>query len=61
MLVYSSAALVHAIRHVFEGRNEFEIIGESGSVRRLAERSEELVPELIVAHLKPVGTGICSA
>jgi hypothetical protein len=61
MLVYSSAALVHAIRHVFEGRDEFEIIGQSGSVRRLAERSEELVPELIVANLKPVRTGICAA
>ena len=61
ILVYSSAALFQAIRHVFQGRNEFEIIGQSGSVRDLAEKSEQLLPELIVANLKPVRTGICSA
>jgi hypothetical protein len=61
ILVYSSTALFHAIRHVFEGRDEFEIIGQSGSVRGLAEKSEELLPELIVANLQPVRTGICAA
>jgi chemotaxis response regulator CheB len=61
ILVHSSPALFHAIRHVFQGRDEFEIIGQSGSVRRLAEKSEQLLPELIVANLKPVRTGICSA
>lgn len=61
ILVYSSTALFHAIRHVFEGQDEFEIIGQSGSVRGLAEKSEELLPELIVANLKPVRTGICAA
>jgi chemotaxis response regulator CheB len=61
ILVYSSAGLVHVIRHVFQGRNEFEIIGQSGSVHRLAKKSGQLVPELIVVNLKPVRTGICSA
>jgi hypothetical protein len=61
ILVYSSAPLFHAIRHVFQGRDEFEIVGESGSVRRLAEASEAIVPQLIVADLKPVRTGICAA
>jgi len=61
ILVYSSAALFNAIRHVFQGRDEFEIIGQSGTVRGLALKSEQLVPELIVANLKPVRNGICSA
>jgi DNA-binding NarL/FixJ family response regulator len=61
ILVYSNQALFHAIRHVFQGRDEFEVLGQSGSVRGLAKRSEELAPELIVADLKPVRTGICSA
>ena len=61
ILVYSSAPFVHAIRHVFEGRDEFEIVGESGSVRRLVEASEEIVPQLIVADLRPVRTAICAA
>lgn len=61
ILVYSSAPLFHAIRHIFEGRDEFEIVGESGSVRRLAETSEEIVPQLIVADLKLVRTGIRAA
>jgi hypothetical protein len=61
ILVYSSTALFHAIQHVFEGRDEFEIIGQSSSVRGLAEKSGELLPELIVANLKPVRTGICAA
>jgi hypothetical protein len=61
ILVYSSAALFHAIQHVFQGRDEFEIIGQSGSVRSLAEKSDQLLPELIIANLKPVRTGIRSA
>jgi hypothetical protein len=61
ILVSGSAALFHAIRHVFNGRDEFEIVGQSSSVRGLARRSEEYAPELIVADLKAVRTGICSA
>ena len=60
ILVYSSAHLFHAICHVFEGRGDFEIVGHSGSIRQLAEKSREFVPELVIANLKPVRTGICS-
>ena len=61
ILVYSSAPLLRAIRHIFAGRDEFEIVGEKGSVRRLAETSAEIAPQLIVADLKPVRTGVSSA
>jgi hypothetical protein len=61
ILVYSSAPFFHVIRHIFEGRDEFEIVGESGSARRLAETSQEIDPQLIVADWKAVRTGIRSA
>lgn len=61
ILIYSSTALSHAIQHVFQDRDEFEIVGQADSFRRLAEKAAQLVPALIIADLKPVRTGICSA
>jgi hypothetical protein len=61
VLVYSPPALTQLIRHLFRSKPEFEIVGCVGSSRRLASESQRLLPELIVATLKPVRTGICRA
>jgi hypothetical protein len=61
ILVVSPPALSRVIKHLVDGRPEFEIVGSIGSLKTLAHEAARLLPELIVANVKPVGTGICPA
>jgi len=61
ILLVSSPALSLVIRHLFDGRPEFEVVGSLPGLRGLAEQADRLLPELIVANVKPVRTGVCPA
>jgi hypothetical protein len=61
ILVVSPPALSRVIKHLVRGRPEFEIVGSIGGLKTLALEAGRLLPELIVANVKPVGTGICTA
>lgn len=54
----SSPALAQLVEHLFRGRSEFEVVGSIGGVKGLAEWSERLAPQLIVASVKPLKTSI---
>jgi chemotaxis response regulator CheB len=58
ILVGSSPSLARVIEHVFRGRAEFEIIGNSNNLGRLEHQAGRLLPDLIVANVKPVSIGI---
>jgi DNA-binding NarL/FixJ family response regulator len=60
ILVVSPPALSRVIKHLVSGRPEFEIVGSIGGLKTLAQEAGRLLPELIVANVKPVGTGICT-
>jgi hypothetical protein len=53
--------LAQLIQHLFRGRPQFEVVGSIESLKGLAERSESLLPQLIVANVKPVKTSIRAA
>lgn len=57
----SSPRLAQLIQHLFRGQPEFEVIGSIGGLKGLAARSERLLPQLIVASVKPVKTSIRAA
>ena len=61
LLVISSPSLSKVIGHLFRGRSEFEVVGSVNSLRALRRESERLLPELIVAHIKPLRTRVCRA
>jgi DNA-binding NarL/FixJ family response regulator len=61
ILVVSPPALSRVIKHLVSGRPEFEIVGSIGSLKSLPQEAGRLLPELIVANVKPVGMGICPA
>jgi len=61
ILVVSSPAFSLVVGHLFRERPEFEIVGHINSPSQLAREASRLLPELVVANLKPVRTGICSA
>lgn len=54
-------ALSNVIRHLFQDRPEFEFVGCLPGLRKLDQEVARLVPELIIANVKPVRTGICKA
>jgi hypothetical protein len=58
ILVGSSPSLARVIEHVFRGRAEFEIIGNSNNLGSLEHQAGRLLPDLIVANVKPVSIGI---
>jgi hypothetical protein len=45
--------------HLFRGRKEYEIVGTVNGLGNLGEQAERLLPELIVANVKPVSIRIC--
>lgn len=61
ILVVSPRGLCQVIEHLFQGRPEFEVVGSLIGLRSLAQQAGRLLPELIVAHVKPVQTGLCDA
>jgi DNA-binding NarL/FixJ family response regulator len=58
ILLVGCPALAHVIRHLFNDRPEFEVVGSLRGLRGLAQQADRLRPELIVANVKPIGTGI---
>jgi len=61
ILLVSTPALYHFIRHLFHDQPEFEVVGSLRGLRSLARQAGRLRPELIVASVNPVGTGVCPA
>jgi hypothetical protein len=49
------------IRHLFEDEPDFEVVTGLRGIGSLARRVAQHPPELIVASVKPVGTGLCAA
>jgi hypothetical protein len=58
ILVVSSPSFSRVIKHLFRGRSEFEVIGTSGGFGSLGRQAGRLLPQLIVANVKPVSVGI---
>ena len=61
VLVFSPPPLCQVIDHLFRGRPDFEIVGRISGLRDVGRQAGRLLPELIVASVKPVSTGICRA
>ena len=59
ILVVSPPALSQLIEHLFRDRPEFEVVGSLSALRRTEEEAGRLCPDLIVANVKPVRTGVC--
>jgi len=58
ILVVSSPSFSRIIEHFFRGRSEFEIVGALSGLESLDRQAGRLLPELIVANVKPVSIGI---
>jgi hypothetical protein len=61
VLVVSPPALGQLVRYLFDGRPEFEVVGTFENLSNLTRHSRRLLPEIIVANVKPVTTGVCPA
>jgi hypothetical protein len=61
VLVVGPLALTQIIQYLFHGRPEFEVVGSVSGWRSLGPQAGRLLPELIVANVKPVGIGVCRA
>jgi hypothetical protein len=58
ILIIGSPSFSRLVGHLFYGRAEFEVVGSSSSLGRLKRQGGRLLPELIVANVKPVSVGI---
>jgi hypothetical protein len=58
ILIVSSPSFSRIIEHLFRGRSEFEVVGTSSGFRSLGRQARRLLPELIVANVKPVSTRV---
>ena len=58
VLVVGPPALAQIIGHLFRERPELEVVGTMAGLRNLTRNAERLLPELIVATVKPVGTDV---
>jgi hypothetical protein len=61
ILIVSSPSLSRIIEHLFRGRPEFEVVGSLSGLEGLGPKAGRLLPELIVANVKPVSIRICRA
>lgn len=61
ILVFGSPSLSRIIGHLFHGQPEFEVVGAVNGMTGLGRQASRLLPELIVANVKPVSTRICRA
>jgi hypothetical protein len=59
ILVVSPPALSQLIEYLFRARPEFEVVGSLSGLRSMGRQAGRLCPELIVANVKPVRTGVC--
>ena len=59
ILVVGSASLSRVIEHLFRGKPEFEVVGTVDGLGSLGPQAGRLLPELIVAKVKPVSVRIC--
>lgn len=59
ILVISSPSLSRIIEHLFRGRAEFEVVRTLSDLGSLGRQAGRLLPELIVANVKPISIGIC--
>ncbi len=59
LVVVSSAALSQVIQSLFCGRPEFEVVTGPNGLRNLKQQTGRILPELIVANVRPVRTGVC--
>jgi hypothetical protein len=61
ILVIGSPSLSRIIGHLFRGRPECEVVGTVSCLASLERQAGRLLPELIVANVKPVSIGISRA
>jgi len=61
ILIVSSPSLSRIIEHLFRDRSEFEVVGTFSGLGSLDRQAGRLLPELIVANVKPVSIRICRA
>jgi hypothetical protein len=59
ILVVGSPSLSRIVEHLFRGKPEFEVVGAVGGLGSLGAHAGRLLPELIVANVKPVSVRIC--
>jgi DNA-binding NarL/FixJ family response regulator len=60
-MVAGPAALTGIIAELFGNRPEFEVVAFAPGLRGLARKAARVAPDLIVAHIKPIGTGVRAA
>ena len=58
ILVVGSPSLSRIVGHLFRGRSEFEVVGALRGGGNLGRQAGQLLPDLIVANVKPVSIGI---
>ena len=58
ILLVGSPSLSRIIEHLFLGQSEFEVVGTLGGLGSLRPHAGRLLPELIVANVKPVSVRI---
>jgi DNA-binding NarL/FixJ family response regulator len=61
ILIVSSPSFSRIMMHLFRGQSEFEVVGTLSGLESLGEQAGKLLPELIVASVKPVSIRICRA
>jgi hypothetical protein len=61
ILVVGSPSLSRIVEHLFRGTSEFEVVGTVGGLGSLGAHAGRLLPELILASVKPVSLRICRA
>ena len=59
ILIVSSPSLSRIINYLFRGWSEFEIVGTVSGLGNLERQAQQLLPELIVADVKPVSRQVC--
>lgn len=58
VMVAGPERLAAIIAELFDERPEFEVVACAPGVRGLGRKAERLKPDLIVAVIKPIGTGM---
>lgn len=59
ILLLSSPAMSKVIEHLLRGKPDFEVVGSIGGLKSLGQHAGQVLPEVIVADVKPVSAGVC--
>jgi hypothetical protein len=59
ILIVSQPSIARFIELLFRGHAEFEVVGTLAGLGSLGRQSGRLLPQLIIANVKPVSSGIC--